>query len=305
MKINKVSIVGMGALGLMYGEHIASRAGRDAVQFVMDEARIEKYRDREFTVNGKKVSFDLVSDKEAKPADLLILAVKFTGIESALDVMKTSIGPDTIIMSVMNGISSEEIIGARYGSGRILYTVAQGMDAMKFGDSLRYTQMGRLHIGTVEGGDPELLESVKEFFDRIEMPYLEEKDILWRMWFKFMLNVGINQICMMYGTTYAGAIADGAPNRSLIAAMREVRAIANAKGIGLTEADISQTIEIEKTLDPDGTPSMGQDRINKKPSEVEMFAGTVIKLGAELGILVPENKYIYERVHEIEKEYVR
>lgn len=304
MKINKVSIVGMGALGLMYGEHIASHAGKDAVQFVMDEARIEKYRGREFTVNDKKVSFKLVSDREAKPADLLILAVKFTGIESALDVMASSIGPDTIIMSVMNGISSEEIIGERYGKERILYTVAQGMDAMKFGDSLRYTQMGRLHIGTIAGGDPELLDSVREFFERIEMPYMEERDILWRMWFKFMLNVGINQICMIYDTTYSGAIADGAPNRSLIAAMREVRVIANAKGIGLTEADISQTIEIEKTLDPNGTPSMGQDRINRKPSEVEMFAGTVIKLGEELGILVPENRYIYERVHEIEKEYV-
>ena len=48
---------------------------------------------------------------------------------------------------------------------------------------------------------------------------------------------------------------------------------------------------------------MGQDRINKKHSEVEMFAGTVIRMGEELGIRVPENKYIYDRVKEIEKEY--
>ena len=48
---------------------------------------------------------------------------------------------------------------------------------------------------------------------------------------------------------------------------------------------------------------MGQDRINKKHSEVEMFAGTVIQMGKELGILVPENKYIYEQVQKIESEY--
>ena len=250
------------------------------------------------------MKFQMVSDAKATPADLLIVAVKYTGLEAALDVMKSSIDEHTIIMSVMNGISSEEIIGNRYGMDRILYTVAQGMDAMKFGNSLKYTQMGKLHIGTIRGGNPEILNSVKSYFERIDMPYFEEEDILWRMWFKYMLNVGINQTCMVYNTTYSGAIREGSEaNRTLIAAMREVLAIANAKGICLTEADLNKCIEIEGTLDPNGTPSMGQDRINKKPSEVEMFAGTVIRLGEELGIRVPENKYIYDRVKEIEKEY--
>ncbi len=303
MKIRKVSIIGMGALGLLYADHMVRHAGLDAVTFVMDEARVEKYRNQEFTVNGQPVSFRMVSDKEAEPADLVIVAVKFTTIQSALDVMASSVGENTIIMSVMNGISSEEIIGARYGMDRILYTVAQGMDAMKFGNSLQFTQMGRLHIGTVPGGNQEIFESVRDYFEEIQMPYVAEEDILWRMWFKYMLNVGINQICMVYNTTYGVATGEGPENRSLVAAMREVLAIANAKGIRLTEADLKQCIEIEKTLDPNGTPSMGQDRINRKHSEVEMFAGTVIKLGDELGILVPENRYIYQRVAEIESEY--
>lgn len=304
MQINKVSIVGMGALGLLYANHIAKHAGSDTVSFVMDEKRIQKYRGEDFLINGEKVRFQMISDTDATPADLLIVAVKYTGLEAALDVMKSSIDEHTIIMSVMNGISSEEIIGNRYGMDRILYTVAQGMDAMKFGNSLKYTQMGKLHIGTIKGGNPEILHSVKAYFERIDMPYFEEEDILWRMWFKYMLNVGINQTCMVYDTTYSGAICEGSEaNRTLIATMREVLAIANAKGIYLTEADLNKCIEIESTLDPNGTPSMGQDRINKKPSEVEMFAGTVIRLGEELGIRVPENKYIYDRVKEIEKEY--
>ena len=304
MEIKKVSIVGMGALGLLYADHISRHAGNDAVSFVMDEERLKRHGSEEFFINDKSVKFQMISDKEAKPADLLIVAVKYTGLKDALDVMQTSIDEHTIIMSVMNGISSEEIIGKRYGMNRVLYTVAQGMDAMRFGSSLRFTQMGALHIGTAAGGDPEILESVKAYFDRIAMPYVEEEDILWRMWFKYMLNVGINQTCMVYNTTYSGAITEGTDaNRTLIAAMREVLAIANAKSVKLTEADINKCIEIEKTLDPDGTPSMGQDRINKKHSEVEMFAGTVIRMGEELGILVPENKYIYEQVQKIEREY--
>ena len=303
MSIKKVSIVGMGALGLMYANHMAKQGIN--VTFVMDEKRLEKYRGTTFTINDEEVTFNMISSQEATPADLLMVAVKFTGLQSALDVMGTSIDEHTIIMSVMNGISSEEIIGSRYGMDNILYTVAQGMDAMKFGNALKFTQMGNLHIGTVKGGNPKLQEAVSEFFDSIKMPYVVEEDILWRMWFKFMLNVGINQICMVYDTTYSGALCEGTPNRSLVAAMREVLAVANAKGINLTEADLKKCIDIERTLDPNGTPSMGQDRINKKASEVEMFAGTVIKLGEELGILTPENKYIRDRVYEIEKEYVK
>lgn len=304
MSIKKVSIVGMGALGLLYGDHIARHAGKDAVTYVMDEKRLEKYKDQKFFINGEPVSFNMISDKEATPADLLIVAVKYTGLQSALEVMKTSIDEHTIILSVLNGISSEEIIGERYGKDKIIYTVAQGMDAMKFGNALKFTLMGNLHMGLVSGQDPQVLKDVLTYFDSIQMPYVEEADILWRMWFKFMLNVGINQICMVYNTPYKGALSKGDANRSLIAAMREVLAIANLKGIKLTEADINKCIEIEHTLDPDGTPSMGQDRINKKASEVEMFAGTVMKLGKELGVLVPENEFIYDKVQEIEKEYV-
>lgn len=303
MNIQKVSIVGMGALGLMYANHISKFAGSDAVSFVMDEQRFLKYKEQSFHINGETARFNMVSDREATPADLLIVAVKYTGLHAALDVMKSSIDEHTIIMSVLNGISSEEIIGERYGANRILYTVALGMDAMKFGDSLQYTKMGALHIGTVKDNDPEVLSSVEAYFDRIQMPYVEEADILRCMWFKYMLNVGINQVCMVYDTTYSGAICQRDAYRSLIATMREVLAIANAKGISLTETDISQCIAIEKTLDPNSTPSMGQDRINKKPSEVDMFAGTVIRMGEELGIPVPENKYIYETVKQIEQEY--
>ena len=49
---------------------------------------------------------------------------------------------------------------------------------------------------------------------------------------------------------------------------------------------------------------MGQDRRNHRPSEVEMFAGTVIRLAREHGIPVPANQFLYRRVREIESRYL-
>jgi len=99
-------------------------------------------------------------------------------------------------------------------------------------------------------------------------------------------------------------LSKGEANRSYVAALREVLAVANAEGIPLTEDTVKFCIEIEQTLDPDSIPSMAQDRKNKKPSEVELFAGTVIRLAKKHGISVPTNEYFYERVHEIEREYL-
>ena len=304
MEIKDTAIIGMGALGVLYGSHIRKQCKNDAVCFVMDEMRAKKYKDAVVTCNGEKQQFRIVADSEAKPVDLVIVAVKYTGLHEALEVMKNCVGENTTIISVLNGISSEEIIGARYGMEKIVYTVAQGMDAMKFANALNYTRMGNLHIGKTKDCDPERFDALVRFFEAIRLPYIHEEDILYRMWGKFMLNVGINQTCMVYQTTYSGALSRGAANRTLIAAMREVIALANAEGVALSEKDLNDYIEVIKTLKPEGTPSMGQDRINKRASEVELFAGTVIALAKKHGLYVPENEFLLERVREIEKGYV-
>lgn len=129
-EIKNVSIIGMGALGVMYGSHLAHHMGFDHVTYIMDEKRYEKYKGSTVTCNGEELSFTCVPASQAVPADLVIVAVKSTGLTEALDTMKNCIGPDTVILSVMNGISSEEIIGERYGAEHMIYAVAQGMDAM-------------------------------------------------------------------------------------------------------------------------------------------------------------------------------
>ena len=287
--IQKTAIIGMGALGMLYASQIIEGLGREAVEFVMDKARVEKYKNETFTVNGIEQDYTLIPVEEAKPVDLVILAVKYPALKAALDCMKNSVGEHTTILSVMNGVTSEKIIAKRYGDERVLYTVAQGMDAMKFGSKLRYTQKGELVLGikNQEAG----------------VPYAEDEHILKRMWGKFMLNVGVNQVCMVYQASYGQALEPGEANRMMIAAMREVRAVAELEGVEVTEEDLNFYVKLLKTLDPDGMPSMAQDRINRKLSEVDMFAGNVIELADRQKIQVPANRYLYERVKEIEKEY--
>ena len=302
--IKTTAIVGMGALGLLYADVIVKARGNEGVAFVLDEERLARYKDTIFTINGEEKAFPLISNKEVKPVDLLIVAVKYNGLRSAIETMKACVDEHTIIMSVMNGIDSEEILAEAFGKEHMIYTVAQGMDAMKFDNALNYTKSGELRIGVVEDSQKANLQSVCEYFDDIHMAYTAEEDIMKRLWGKFMLNVGVNQTCLAYSTNYAGTLAEGTEeNRIFLAAMNEVIELANAYGIGLTQDDLDYYVKIIGTLSPTGVPSMRQDGIAKRYSEVEMFAGTVRRMAKEKGILTPANDLLYNKIKEIESEY--
>lgn len=303
-EIQQVHIVGMGALGLLYGSMIAEHLGAEHVSYVMDGARYERRREDVYQINGKQVQLPICKAENAAPCDLLIVAVKFTDLDGALETMRTSVGEDTIIISVMNGISTEGIIGERYGMDRVIPTVAQGMDAMRFGKELTFTKSGQLHVGIDDPAKGDKLKRLTEFFDRAGIAYVVEKDIRYRIWSKFMINVGLNQTCMVCGANYAGVTAPNSlPYMIMVSAMREVMLVARAEGVNLTEEDLKYYLSLLKTFSPSATPSMGQDRINRRPSEVELFAGTVIRLAQKHGILVPTNEFLYRRVHEIEAGY--
>ncbi len=300
MEIQNVAIVGMGALGLMYGEHIQSRMGKGAVRFVMDAARHREHKDDIYTVNGVRQNFALADGGAAAPVDLVLVATKYNGLSSALDVMANLVGEKTVVLSVLNGISSEEIIAARFGDENLVHCVAIGMDAMRDGTDLVYKNKGKLQIGILREAQRPALEALARFFDAVDMPYSLEPDIRCALWGKFLLNVGINQTCMVYETTYAGALNTKEIFETMLGAMREVVAVAQKENVRLTEDDIERYLGILRTLKPDGYPSMRQDALAGRKSEVELFAGTVIRLAAKHGVPVPVNEFYYERIREME-----
>ena len=308
--IRSVHVIGLGALGLLFGDIIAGNIDcveGGSIHFVMDPERYQRHSRDRYTINKTEKTYPLQSSEDAVPADLVIVAVKYNALESALDTMASSIDDHTVIISVMNGITSESIIARRYPHCCIIDCVAQGIDAMRFGTDLVYTKTGALHLGIRERDNEQMqtaLREVEELFDKVSLPYIHEDDILYRMWFKFMLNVGINQSCMVYGVGYGKALEDGTQAcMANISAMREVVVLSEKEGAKLTDEDVDKAVAVLRTLDPTATPSMGQDRLAKRISEADMFAGTVIALGKKHGVLTPVNSYLYRRVHEIEAEY--
>lgn len=301
--IKRTAIIGMGALGLMYGEHISKQTGKDSVSFILDDDRLEKYKNKVFTCNGQQIDLHMQSSSEKEAFDLIIVAVKYNSLKSALETMKNCVGENTIIVSVMNGISSERIIGERFGLDKLIFTVAQEMDAMRDGSDLRYTKKGVLCIGKLPEQNGNNLDSVAAYFDKIQLPFNVEDDIMYRLWAKWMLNVGINQTCAVFDTTYEQTLAPGKARDTFVNAMKEVVELSKLEGINLKDSEVDKYIKIIGTLSPTGYPSMAQDRKAHRPSELEMFAGTVIQMAAKHNLPVPANQYLYDEMKRIEASY--
>lgn len=305
MKIRTVSIIGLGALGILFGNHLSKRMPKADLRIIADKDRIKKYESNHIYCNGESCEFNYMTPEElCEPTDLIIFTVKYDGLNDAIQAMKNQVGEQTIILSALNGITSEDVIGETYGMDKILHCVAQGMDAVKIGNKLTYEHMGMLCFGE---GQPGVISSkvkkVTEFFENMEFPYEAVTDMNTRLWGKFMLNVGVNQTVAVYESNYGEVQKEGQARDTMISAMREVMALSEIKGINLNEDDLNYWLDILSTLSPAGKPSMRQDLEAKRYSEVELFSGTVIKMGEKYCIPTPVNQQLYDKIKFIESQY--
>ncbi len=296
--MENVSLIGLGALGIMFGHLLEQKMPEGSFRVIADRERIDRYKKEGIYCNNEACHFTFTAPEEEVPAaDLLLIAVKYNGLADAIKAVRKHIGPDTIILSLLNGISSEEIIAETYGEEHLLYCVAQGMDAGKEGNQCTYKNMGMLCIGEAEKGYmSDKMKRVAEFFDVIGFPYRLDTDMMKRLWGKFMLNVGVNQTVAVYEATYEAIQREGEARDTMIAAMREVMELSKRVGVSLTKEDLSYWLKVIEPLNPVGKPSMRQDTEAKRPSEVELFSGTVLRLAKKYGVETPVNAALYERI---------
>ena len=231
MEIRTIGIIGQGALGVMYGNHLTKKLGNGHVFFIADETRVERYRKTGMSCNGEKCGFTYRSPAEAVTADLIIFAVKFMGMESAIRTVKPFVGENTLFLSVLNGISSEGMIEEVYGVDHVLYACVQGMDAGKDGSAVTYKNMGYITIGNKDKSRDEKLKAVTDLFDRTGLSYQVPDDILREQWNKLMLNTGVNQVTAVYGAPYSLIQKEGEARTMMIEAMREVLRVADTQDV--------------------------------------------------------------------------
>lgn len=300
--MRNVYLVGLGAIGASFGSRFIE-SGQANFKVLVDEARYERMHNKPVLVNGKEVAFEyLVPSEEALKADLIIVATKYNQLKEALDLIEPVVGPKTQILSVLNGITTEEMIANRYGWNRTVYGICFGIDAVRENGEIRYGNIGRIVFGEAENSEKsERVMAIESVFKKNNVPYEIPDDFLRIMWRKFMINCGSNLTSAILLAPY-GVYQEIPEAQSLmIDVMKEVMKIANAKGIALGQSDIDGYMELLPTFDPAGKSSTHQDMEANRKTEVDLFAGVVCNLGDELGIDTPLHDMMYKMIVTMEK----
>ena len=301
-QFGKVGIIGLGALGILFGSNLLAM-GAD-VRILCDEERAGRYRREGVTCNGKPVGFRYMTPSEAEPMDLVIFATKFGGLSAAMETAAGFIGGSTLLLSVLNGISSEQLLAERFGREKVIWCTAQGMDAVKEGNALSFAHPGMIVLGEEKPGNvSERASALADWLTAHGVHAEAVPDMLRRQWGKLMLNVGVNQVVMAWKGTYGTVQVPGEARDTMLAAMRETQQLAGLEGYPIPDAEYDAWVALCDSLSPEGMPSMRQDGLAGRASEVELFAGTIIREAKKFGLPVPVNEMLYERVKQAEAAY--
>ncbi len=304
--IETISVVGAGGLGAAYAGMLYDMES-SCVSFVAGGDRAERLRREGVIVNGTHYRIPVLRpDDVSEPYDLVIVAVKNQHLDDAIRDLKNRVGAETTIISVMNGIESEERIGAVYGMEKVLYCVSVGIDALREGNRVTYTTQGKLFFGEARNTSrTERVTRVQALFDRAGIIYETSPDMIRLLWWKFMINVGINQASAVLRAPFAVFQTSREARDLMESAMREVVMLSEKAGVNLSEEDIEKFYEVLHSISPQGKTSMLQDVEAGRKTEVEMFAGKVIELGRKLAVPTPINQKLFDAIRKMEAGYVR
>lgn len=287
-EIESVALVGLGAVGTVLAAQLRkTMPGRFLV--IADTDRQQKLRQNGIVFNGERFDFDFAEG----PQDLILIATKATALHEALDIIAPHVGPQTLILSLLNGIDSEGTVAERFGEEHVLYSYFLGHPSMREGNRIDHD--GNYHIYFGEANNrpdaySDKVMAVKKLFDKTGIPYRIPEDMISALWQKFIINIGCNQTTALLRRPYGHLQRNKRAMALAVGMMTEAQRVAERLGIAGAQDMVRRAVEVIEAMNPEGKSSMQQDAESGRPTEIDIFAGTLCRLARQLDIPVPMNR---------------
>ena len=299
----KILIVGAGAVGGYFGGLLAK--GGEDVTFIAKGKHLKTIQEKGLSVKSINGDFNIKVKAIERPVDtekydLIIFAVKSYGLHDACNTINNSVKNNTTIMSLLNGVDSEEIIGNFFGADKVIGSVAFiGSQILEPG-LISHTASGMITIGELNGVKSKRCEEILNAFERVKIPIKLSENIQKDIWAKMVWNTGFNAITALTGSLVSDVLSIPESRKIAEMAMKETVEVANEKGIKLSDDLVEKTIS--KTLKAGAIKtSMLQDRENGKIMEIDSLNGAIVRLGHKMNVSIPVNETLYGAIKVINK----
>lgn len=292
--INRIGIVGAGAIGCSLGSALLETYG-ERFCFVASGNRAERLRANGLIINGVSVFPPIYDQPDDKGLDLLFLAVKNYSLEDTLDTIEPLITGKTIILPLLNGVTAVGEVRKRFPYNIVPYGIVLRTDAERVGKEITVSIHGEVQIGFAKDEDPHtvLMQEIHDILVNAGIDCKIYPDMRHMQWRKWMVNIGANQASAL---TCAKFKYFGQFDEIIVLvreSVQEILEISKKKNVGMTEKDVDDIIELLINYPPEKKTSMFQDIEAKRRTEIDYFAGTVIKMGQETGVPTPVNRVMY------------
>ncbi len=292
----RVLVHGAGAVGGYFGALLA-RGGHD-VTLVARGANLAALQRDGLTVRLPDGAFRVapvraVAEPTLAPRpDLVLVCVKSYDTAAAAAALRPAVGPDTIVLSLQNGIENEDVLAHALGLPPLMVALTRiGVELTAPGE-VTYSGRGEILFGEVDGRESLRARRVAEALAAAGIPYQLRRDILVAAWEKLAWNAGFNAVTALTQTTVAEALALPATRELIVGAMEEVDAVATALGVPVRRRRTEAVLADSVSGLPDFVTSMLQDLRRSRRLEHDAINGAVVRAAARAGVAVPVNRIL-------------
>lgn len=239
---------------------------------------------------------------EVGPVEAVLVAVKSWQLPEAAAAAKPLVGVETVVLPLLNGVEAatqlSETMGREHVLGGLCRIIAEkvGPGHIRHAGAEPYVALGELDNRRSERAE-RLRSALASAGVRVEIP----ADIHVALWEKFLLIASVSGVGAVTRAP-VGVLRSLPETRDLITqAMREILAVARARGVDLAAESVDRTLDFIDGLPPEGTASMQRDIVEGRPSELEAQNGAVVRLGREAGVDTPVHAFLYSSLLPMER----
>jgi 2-dehydropantoate 2-reductase len=290
----RILIAGTGGVGGYFGALLA-RAGHDVV-FLARGRSLAALRERGLTVESVDGDVRLpqvtATDTLAgiAPVDLVLVTVKSYDTATTAAAIAPVVGPETIILSLQNGIENESLLASALHLSPLLGAMTQiGAELIAPG-VVRHVAQGTIFFGETSGHESARTRALVELFTAAGVRYHLSAHILLMLWDKLSWNAAFNAVTALTRTTSGEAARLPGTARLLRDVMLEAIAVAHAQGILLDGARVDRVVAYAAEHLGTLRTSMLQDVERGRRLEHDAINGAVVRVGEAVGVPTPLNR---------------
>jgi 2-dehydropantoate 2-reductase len=311
-QINNICIFGTGAVGSVFGGKIANTIGQKKdttrkVYFLARGAHLEAIKKNGLILNtpeerGILCKPTLATDNIADipQPDLYIMCVKGYDLHAATLTIKKNIADNTLVIPLLNGVDIYERIRKNLDTGIVLPgCVYIGAVVEKPGVATHVGGPGMI----ICGKDPNMPDfdpqGVIDFLNDMSIKFTWNDDPLPALWQKYVFIAGYGLVTAYTAKTTGQVLADPKAKEMTHKVMEEIAAVAKKKGVKLADTIVADSLQTGNNFPPETKTSFQRDiEAKSKRNEGDLFGGTIIRLGKELGVPTPVTESLYSKIEE-------